>query len=474
MIFFGITWLLALLLLLPKSQTLFLGNFATKAICYAMIGKNFIENPATFLKPTLDILVNANPSLHIVEWPWSAYVVGLVQKVFPGGFEFWGRASSFLLLPVFYGFFYSFLRISGLEKKQAEQISFFAAFFPSTILYFWSFQVDAWAMACLAATLYFLARWTVDGKFWNWVGLTLSFSLALLLKPHWAIFILPMGAWAALKKKPVWALVPGVFILFLWVVWNFYLAKTQSSIFFSLAMSFERNASIFSWWLDPSFYWKFLKQAPNILWGPPGAILILLGLAGIRRLRFSGLDLFFLIWMSCGLALFFLLPKKFYEANYYYLAWGPAAAFYAGEGFETVARFLRLGKNARLAALFLFAAISFFLAWRVISFVPENEKNIPIAADYVKKNIPKDSRVIASSGSSPILLYYCQRQGWALDLSAPNAIDSIRKHQKEGASYLITVDREILTHAAYFGVLALETRELTQNEDFTLLKLDAR
>ena len=87
-----------------------LGNFATKGIAYAMIAKNFVTDPGTVLYPTFNILINGKPSLHMTEWPFYAYVVGVIQKILPwGNVDITGRAVSVAFFAISAWFLFPFL-----------------------------------------------------------------------------------------------------------------------------------------------------------------------------------------------------------------------------------------------------------------------------------------------------------------------------------------------------------------------------
>ncbi|MGB3082150.1 MAG: hypothetical protein WBB86_04080, partial [Candidatus Omnitrophota bacterium] len=73
-----------------------LGNFATKACVYAMIAKNFARDGFQLLYPSFDVLRSGKPSLHLLEFPWVAYLVGVIHKMAGGNLDFWGRFVSVL------------------------------------------------------------------------------------------------------------------------------------------------------------------------------------------------------------------------------------------------------------------------------------------------------------------------------------------------------------------------------------------
>jgi beta-lactamase regulating signal transducer with metallopeptidase domain len=88
-------WLLvglALLLRVPGLNRPLLGNFATKNVAYAMIAQNWATGQASLWHPTLHVLREGGPGLHLLEVPVTAYVAGALWRVarFLGACRFGG------------------------------------------------------------------------------------------------------------------------------------------------------------------------------------------------------------------------------------------------------------------------------------------------------------------------------------------------------------------------------------------------
>jgi len=52
-----------------------------------------------------------------------------------------------------------------------------------------------------------------------------------------------------------------------------------------------------------------------------------------------------------------------------------------------------------------------------------------------------DQRVIAIHGSSPDLLYYCNRPGWAIAAGKPQLSARIEECRRQGAGWLVIIDQ---------------------------------
>jgi hypothetical protein len=79
---------------LPGITRPLLGNFATKNVMYAMIARNWAEGRAGILYPTLDCMVGGERSLHMLEFPVSAYLTGGLWRLFGGSLDVWGRGTA--------------------------------------------------------------------------------------------------------------------------------------------------------------------------------------------------------------------------------------------------------------------------------------------------------------------------------------------------------------------------------------------
>lgn len=437
---FLICWLVAAFYSLFLGNATFTGNFATKEICYAMIAKNFARNPLTFFQPTVDMLVNGRPSLHIVEFPWASYVVAIFEQFIPAGYEWWGRFLSWLLLPVTFFAFKRVIEELVRDEELALSASFLAVFSPLSLLYFRAFQMDSWAVTLLPLSLLMALR--------RGAGFSILFALLLLLKPHWAVWVWPIWIYRRTKNgkiDSVFWLKNGIAFIpaGLWIVWNFYLSRHSDAIYFSLTTSVNRHADLLTWWLNPLFYARILKIALWWIMNPVGFILILMSFFVIfqNKARANG---FFLCWTLAFLLVMFALPKKFYEINYYLLPFIFPFGFYAARALPRKKIFL----GGVLSCYFL---ITFFIIQKPTKFIPVSEIWAPEAGRYISEKTPKEARVVAVSGNSPCLLYYTDRQGWPYpDLgreSMGTFHDRLKKLIDQGASYFVTTDVDSLHEA---------------------------
>ena len=196
-----------------------------------MIGQNLIRDLSLWAKPTLDVLVAGKASLHIVEFPWPAYVTAVFEKCWPLGFEMWGRLLSMALMPLFFYFYFSFLKELAHDEEKAGHAAFFACLSPAALIYFQSFQMDAWALTCLAGSFYFFLRLLRTFSKKDHLFFTVLSVLTYLAKPHWLVYYPGFIYLAFLEGRIAFCWTPKLLFSFsvsaaflgLWVWWNFFL-----------------------------------------------------------------------------------------------------------------------------------------------------------------------------------------------------------------------------------------------------------
>jgi hypothetical protein len=483
---FIVVWAAAALLFLTTRPMPFLGNFATKEIVYAMIAKNFVLEPSRFLFPTLDMLRFGQPSYHLLEWPWPAYLIGLIDKGFPGNIEFWGRLPNILLWPAYYFLIYHWLRDMRVEDLWASRIALCASASPLFFIYFQSFQMDAPAMACLAASYFFLNRTLfVTRSRAALASFVAVFTLTLLLKPHWGLYLAPAfylikvkeGSWAKALRASAALLAVPVLFLSAWVAFNFLFSEDKHPVFFNLAMSLKAHPDPQAWFLDGHFYARLMRQMVSPVLGPLGLVMILAGFPWKKEGEPPLAARFFAVFALTSLLYFVALPRKFHDANYYFLTFMPLAGYGMASGLEKIETFFlsRLDPSAVRATLALAMLLSAWgLAWRPLYELPESERSVEKAGLSARQYLPDDARVIAASGSSPALLYYVGRKGWGLSLNEKNAETAEARwkgFREQGADHFMTTDKTLFQTSPYRDLLKREGELIAETPDYYLYRV---
>ena len=183
--------LLAIVVRIPGIDRPLLGNFATKNVVYAMIARNWVEGRAGLLHPTLDVMVGGQRSLHLLEFPASAYFSGWLWSVMGGSLDVWGRVTAVGFMVAAVLLLYRF--VHGRHGRHAAMgAALTLAISPVSILVGQSFMLEASLVLFTVAAFFAQDRWLAGGRI-HWLLLTcLSTALALLTKIYMLVWLVPL------------------------------------------------------------------------------------------------------------------------------------------------------------------------------------------------------------------------------------------------------------------------------------------
>ena len=448
-----------------------LGNFATKGVVYAMIARNFASDPGTLFYPTLGVMINGKPALHMTEWPFFSYFVGAVHRTLPWlSIDATGRACSAVFFMLSAWFFYLLFR-RMFDGGPANHALMFYVFFPLGIIYGQSFQLESCVMFCITGLFYLVYSW-IEGKrdVWRGVFIWSLASTLLLMKPQMICLALPVFALFAADRNGKGLLAgPGLYIFtglclippVVWYLHTFHVAQTSDNVFFSVLYSMKIRAFPDPRIFTPDFYLRIARTLSKEVFSPVGLALAGAGLFVIRGLERR--KKYFVFAYIIAMAVSFLsLPRKIYEMNYYFMPVLVPGAILASYGLSVFR-----SRAVRGSVILIFIVVSVVIARNPAFRTPGNEKNYISAAEVIDQCIPEHARIIVSSaGSNMAFLYYTGRTGWTLD---PAAVDLtgpetkareglgmetavapeklLEKYREEGAMYYVCDDVSYLKRA---------------------------
>ncbi|MHB1033989.1 MAG: ArnT family glycosyltransferase [Pirellulales bacterium] len=439
--------ILATLVRLPGVERPLLGTFATKNVVYAMIARNWARHAAPLWYPTLDCLVGGEPSLHMLEFPASAYLTGLFWRIFGGSLDTWGRATAvgfsaasvaimFLLVDRWHG------------RAAAWGAALALALAPVSILYGQSFMLEASLVFFTLATFDSLDRWQrTESSRWLAVA-ALAYALVLLTKIYMLVLLLPLAAmvfWQRNGRRPwtrgrcllaglavVAAVTPGA-------VWSIHAYQTAAPgnplathVFYSVRQSAAEHLPPHPLLFSPDFYRQVLDDLAGVALTPVGLALALAGMLNRGWRRHAA-------WLASMAILVVLLPRKFHEMNYYYLAVLPPLCILVGLGWQVLYERLRPSRLA-IAGLVAVAAIFSFRYAAVPAFItPPEDRPVLAAAEAARHWTTPDEPIVTMHGSTIDLLYYCDRRGWAFAPDEPNLAQRLADCRRQGARIVVVV-----------------------------------
>lgn len=435
--------LLALALRLPGVTRPLVGNFATKSAVYGMIARNLAEGRASFLYPTLDVMRGGERSYHLTELPVSAYLTAGLWKLFGGSLDVWGRATSIAWSLAAIAWFY-FLLSDWHGDSVARCGAAALALSPVAIIYGQSFQLEASVLALTILTIWSADRWFTERRT-HWLATAVASAMLLLLTKIYMVYLIVILFYLAWRRwgegvfrcPTAWCavVVAGLPAL----VWygHVYLGTTgdmgfdPERVYYSVRQSASVHGFPHPLLTSAGFYKHLLDDLSGAVLTPVGLVLALLGICRPVQRRYGA-------WLAgCGL-LVLLLPRKFYEMNYYWIAVLPPLCALAGLGWARIAEMVARRRRALFVLGGAWLLLSLRLSVTPAFSTPPEDASVVEAGRAVQNVSRPGERVITLHGSSLDLLYYCNRPGWTLPTNeARPAASWIEAYRTEGAAYLV-------------------------------------
>lgn len=457
------------------------GHFATKNVVYAMIARNWAEGRTSVWYPMLDCMVGGVRSLHMLEWPASAYATGLAWKIFGGSLDIWGRAISVVMTAAAVATLFLFVgRRHGTSAAAGAGLGL--ALSPVAIIYGQSFMLEASLAFFAVATFYCVDRWMAGGR-WIWLPAAAAcFGLLTLTKVYMVVLLLPLAAWvvrpppmdaAKPMDTPTWprllaAGVAAAAALIPACLWYWHALRTAAPdspladhVFYSVRHSATAHRPPHPLLWSADFYRQILDDLTGVVLTPIGFAVALAGFLD-RRWRW------YAPWLFAMVLLLVALPRKFYEMNYYWMGALPVLCILAGLGWQFLGDRLRPGRAAvsclLLVTILLALRYAAGPAWRT----PEEDLGVVAGGAAVERLTKPEEPVLTMHGTTIDLLYYSNRPGWAVPPEAP-LDQAIKEAIVAGARYLVVVcadpaelpdlvqEAEPFTQGGGYRVYALET-----------------
>jgi hypothetical protein len=183
------------------------------------------------------------------------------------------------------------------------------------------------------------------------------------------------------------------------------------------------------------FYRQMLDDLTGAILTPLGFALFLAGFLDKAWRRHAA-------WLLAMMILVALLPRKFYDMNYYHVAVLPPLCVVAGLGWKRVAERLRPGRTAAIGLMLVAIVLSLRYAARPAFVTPEEDRGVVAAGRAVQELTAPDEPVATMHGTTIDLVYYCNRPGWAIEAGAPELASALADCRRQGARYLVVAGTE--------------------------------
>lgn len=408
---------------------------------------------------------------YILEFPTYNLIVASVYKLTGGVNEVWGRLVSVAASLV------AAIVLIALVKSYFDKsiaIASLFGFYLLSPLGWWmsrSFQPDSVLVMLGLMSVYWLRKWQLSfkGKFlwlsaivFSWAVLT-KLPIAFLGLPILVMLIRGLGKlwW---KRWEFW----GYWLIVFLPVWWWYGLNTSRQIMpflfkINAGGEFEFRLSNYLILLTPR-YWinNFYHLGLDVL-TPVG---VALGLIGLSFKNYYKKSLVFWVWLAAGGLVFLALPSLTLTQYYYYYPLLPAFSVIIGIGLDKLVLPKWMLILSAAAILPLTGRDALLKNYRVAA----GNQSMFTVVERTNQFVPQGAWIVTSS--APIL-YYSNRQGWAVDLFWAYAekkeleiIDQLENYRRQGAKYFISESREIVERLPEFSKYLQRYKQLidSQNE----------
>jgi hypothetical protein len=236
-------------------------------------------------------------------------------------------------------------------------------------------------------------------------------------------------------------------------------------MYYSIAQSTESHRLPHPLWVSPQFYLHTFDVLAMGVITPLGFLVFWFGLIaqGGRR-HFA--------WLAVSFLLIWLLPRKFYEMNYYYLALLPPVCIMVGLGWSWLARGMQLSRRAILFVIVLALLVSMRYTVGPLFVIADEDRPVIVAAESVKQHTDPDDRVIAIHATGIDLLYYCDRAGWTGQMRPDDWSTWVRSCRDDGAKYLVVVETTSMPTPSVAEFPPVQTPPIDEGPGWKLFRLE--
>ncbi len=413
----------------------------------ASVTRNIANGTGTFLTPTYHDLSNVQSGLNnphgyrMVEIPIynqiTASIYSLFQKI--STLEVMGRLVNIFFWSLS-GIFIYFISRELFNKKAAYWSAVVFMYLPFGVYYSRTILPEPTGVLFMTASIYFLLKEKL-------LPSSISFGLAVLIKPYVALLLLPIVAYRFLKsnKKLQFVVLYILCGLLPFLIWRQWIAQFPEGIptykwLFQQGFSGENFVVGRPYW----FRWLFYERISLLIAGFGLVIPLLLGLKNkINILFFSGVILYFCI-----------IARGNVQHDYYQVLILPLLALIIGMGASKLPSYL----------VFVLTILAIIISGdKIKEYYKINNPSIVAAGQTADSLLPKNALVIAPYNGDTAFLYATNRSGWPIPL-----YDDLEKQINSHSEpiYYVSVNYDDYTNSILKTYPAL-----TQNSQYVIVKI---
>ena len=434
----------------------------------AAVARNFAKNKINLLFPQSDsFLINnekglPNPNRYFInEFPFYNAIVALLYK------QFGINTALARLVSVFFaslGNLFLYLIVRKLfDLKTAIVASLFYALNPYNIFYGSTIMPDPTFVSLSIISLYLALIWT-ETKKWFWtISLTITFSLAMLVKPYAIFMSLPIFYWVIINWRS--KIISNWQTYFVFIVsylplllWRYHIHNHPEGAFASTWLLNGDNIRF----TGSFFRWIIFDRLNRLIFATGAFVLFVFGILKSYQSKNGSLIFVWLISVALYITIF---AKGNVTHDYYQMPIVAPGSILVALGFFGI---INYSKDIKLKLLNIVVALSLFIlsfafGWfEVRGYFNINNPAIVEAGIKADQILPKDALVVADYSGDPAFLYQTNRYGY------PVVERPIAEYPKIGVNYLISVkpnDEGIKN-------LTNKCKVLDKEQNFVIIQLD--
>lgn len=416
-----------------------IGIHAWRQADTAAIARNFYENGFNFLLPQVD-WGGAGKGYCETEFPIYSFLVAMFYQLV-GVQESIGRLVSVVCSIVGLLGLYQ-LTERFFEKSAAFWACFFYALLPLLIYYTRTFQPESMLVMCSILAVLYFTEWIDHSKISELLISNLFFTMACLIKVLPLVYLgLPIAflawnkfGWKMVAKPQLWgyAIVPLVSV-FLWYNHAHNIFLTYGNTFgFSGDSTNRYDYSLLLTW----YFWsEILVKVAVRQFAIFGFFIFGVGLLLPKR---NTEEWLFPIWLGASVLCWMLVPVTSVVHEYYHLNFMIPSVILMG---KTCAYYLNFGNfvQRRMIIVCVGLALVSSAAFYTIDYRWKENPDASLVyqlAQQVKANTDQNTKIIATTGGDPSLLYLSHRKGWMINPIALTS-DWVQERRSQGAGSIV-------------------------------------
>lgn len=423
---------------------------------------NYYRNGIDLLLPTVNSI--GNPGVLVLEFPLFQALSALIYKIASPDIIYIRFLSIiFCLIAAIY--LYK-LVVFFFNKESAIFSIIFFLFAPLNIFFSRTPMIEALAAMLSIMFLYYFILWIVQRKGYMLLLGAILASLALIVKPPYALIMFPVityyafhkyGLKAIKDKELVISLLVPLVILICWQMYANYANSAFNSVtdypWKQLHSAFEVKLGELNTWyfgtlsqrLAPSTYIVIAKRIFYEILTVIGATLVLVSIP----LKSKKHGLFFEVWLVTALLSFVVLLNLNYVHNYYQLPCISILSIYCGRGLKIVwdkIKSINIIKDHKYKVLIIILLLYLFNAAYVIDrgyYYYSIELSYYEYGEKIHNTLNNNDMVAISTSKKdvwdPTLLYFADKKGYMVPHILLNE-DMINYFRDKGVVWLIIVN----------------------------------